>query len=431
MKKILFSLVFSVPFGLAAQSQSLSIAALWDSLNTSSGYQQDLIRTQISREGLKELRTNRIPVFYLDANLQRNLIIPTTPVPAIAFDQTAEDGAVIPLQFATKWSSKAGIQVEWNIFDPKRKREEQAQALDISLAEIEQQRNGQNWRRDAVLAYTSVVLATQQYELARQDSAAYDEIRQLSKVRYEAGRESASSYSNAQQEFERKKIQLYEAWSVLLDADLELQKFVDLSGTRSLTSDILEIRGFVGAQSLENYDIRSLEVEQQISLLQKENIKRQLLPTLSLNAYWGEQYFSNELRLDRKDEWFGNSFVNLAMRIPISAYFALQPSLRQATLDYSLASEQIAEEKRRDALDTKQLGAKIQSAQQKIKSLEKIEQLALAAKSEIEAAYRAGRVLVSEYNQSSAAYNQAKRDVWQATYDLIDLMLEPPANASR
>src|SRR5690606_32176542 len=98
------------------------------------------------------------------------------------------EGAIIPLKFATRWLSKAGVQLEWNLFDPKRATNEKEQELNIRQAEIQTAQNARDWQRDATLAYASVVLATQQYELARQDSAAYADILRVSAARYEAGR---------------------------------------------------------------------------------------------------------------------------------------------------------------------------------------------------------------------------------------------------
>src|SRR5690606_7761934 len=66
---------------------------------------------------------------YGDANLQRNLIIPTTPVPTIAFDLDAAEGVIIPLKFTTKWSAKVGLQAEWRIFDPKQRLDEKEREL--------------------------------------------------------------------------------------------------------------------------------------------------------------------------------------------------------------------------------------------------------------------------------------------------------------
>src|SRR3546814_9421469 len=110
MKRIIAGILWTIP--LWATAQSLSIEQLYDSLERSLGYQQDVLHTQIRRAELNELRNNRIPVFYIDANLQRNLIISTTPVPAIEFDPDAQEGAIIPLKFATRWLPTAGVQLE-------------------------------------------------------------------------------------------------------------------------------------------------------------------------------------------------------------------------------------------------------------------------------------------------------------------------------
>src|SRR5690606_40763418 len=66
----------------------------------------------------------------------------------------------------------------------------------------------------------------------------------------------------------------------------------------------------------------------------------------SSDLYLGEQYYSNEFRLDRGEEWFGNSFVNLALRIPFSAYFTGKSSVQHARLNTQLFDLQIAEEQK-------------------------------------------------------------------------------------
>ncbi|UZJ62997.1 TolC family protein [Sphingobacterium sp. KU25419] len=314
MKKIL--IIILAIFPIFVQAQTLSIEQLWNNVDQSLTHQQDLLRKEIKEQELKEIKSSRIPVFYMDANLQRNLIIPTTPVPAIAFDPNALDGAIIPLKFATKWSSKAGIQMEWSLFDPKRQLNEKQQSLEIQKAEIISDQHKQDWKHDATLAYASVVLATQQYEMALKDSASYEDILEISKTRYEAGRLPSNQYLSAQQEYERKRITLYEAWSVLIDADLELRKYTNLENTQTLSSNIGAIKGFVEHLKKENFAIKSIALDQQINLLQRRSIKKQLLPTLTANAYLGKQYFSNEFRLDKNNAWYGNSYVNIALRIP-------------------------------------------------------------------------------------------------------------------
>ncbi len=421
MKKLFLYLLFAAPVFI--QAQTLSIQQLWENANQNFIYQQNQLKTQIVEQELLELKSNRIPIFYIDANLQRNLIIPTTPVPAIAFDPNAQEGAIIPLRFATKWSSKAGVQVEWNIFDPKRKVEEQQKTLEIQKSQLDQQLSLQTWKNDATLAYASIVLATEQYKLTQEDTKLYEEIVGITKERYDAGREPSSNYITAQQELERHQIQLYESWSVLQEADQELRKYSNLDTTQYLTSNFEEIIQNLQNWDKTNYDIKTLEVDISISELQLASVKRHLLPTLTFNGYLGEQYFSNELKLARKEEWYGNSFVNLALRIPLSGYFTTQPTIKKITLNKNLIDKQIQDIVRNEEIENNQNHLKIVAAEKKIDSFKRIEALALQNKNEQQEAYKAGRILLTVYNDALKGYHKAKQDVWQAQYDLLKLLL--------
>lgn len=422
MKKFIPYIFAIIPFAL--QGQTMSIQQLWENADQNLKYQQNQVQTQVIKQELLEIKSNRIPIFYIDANLQRNLIIPTTPVPAIAFDPNAQEGAIIPLKFATKWSSKAGVQVEWNIFDPKRRVEEKQKELEIQKSELEQKLTLQNWKKDATLAYASIVFATEQYNQAQEDTKLYEEIVSINKERYEAGREPSTNYIAAQQELERHTIQVYDAWAVLQEADLELRRYSNLDTIQHISSNFEDIRHSLQNFDHTNYEIASLEIDKSISDLQLASVKRQLLPTLSFNGYLGEQYFSNELKLARKEEWFGNSFVNMALRIPLSGYFTTQPTIQKIALNADLIGKQMQDIARNDNIDDTQRKLKITAAERKIDSFRKIEKLALQNKNEQHEAYKAGRILLTEYSQALMAYKKAKQDIWQAEYDLLQILID-------
>lgn len=420
MKNSSLLIIFFFFIGVGKLSaQTLSIQQLHEQVLQNQHIQQQVLQAQIAEANYKETLVKRFPVFYADANVQRNLIIPSTPVPAIAFDPTAPSGAILPLKFATKWSAKAGLQLEWQLFDPKRKYEETEQSLQVEKANLKKLESIQNWLHDATLAYASVVLATKQYEMARQDSVNYATILETVRTRFEEGREPHSSYLQAQQEMERKRMQLHEAWAVLLDADYELGLYVDLSSTKQLTSDITNIVSFIEPQQDEQYAYSLALIDERISQNQLKTLRSQLLPSLSMNAYLGEQYFGNQFKITQRDQWYGNSFVNLALRIPLSAYFVAPISLKKATLSLDQQRLRTAEIQKEDATKDKQKAAKVYAARQKVASMKQIEQLAQALSKEKEAEFKEGRVLLSDYHQSLAAVFRANQDLWQAEYDLI------------
>ncbi|WP_164122839.1 TolC family protein [Sphingobacterium sp. xlx-130] len=422
MTRLLHLYLLLAPF--LTFGQSLTIQDLWNQSDKDLVVQQRNLQKKVKQEELNELKTNRIPVFYIDANLQRNLIIPTTPVPAIAFDPSAKDGAVVPLKFATKWSSKAGVQLEWVIFDPKQNLEYQQKDLAIQKANLNIEAYKQEWKEKATLAYAAVVLATKQYIVAQQDSIQYDNILKISKIRYEEGRETDINYRGAQQEFERKRIQLGEAWAVLLDADLELRKYIDLDSIPYLSSSIADMIALLEAYQSQNYNLSTLQVDLKDYTLQQKAIKRQLYPALKINAYFGEQYFSNEFRLDRGSEWYGNSYVNLTMRIPLSSFFTAKPTLNKILWQANATGLNIQQEQKVDHIRLQQKQAKINAAKQKLDRLNVIVDLTQSSKQSQQALYNEGRALLSDLNQSIIQVHQAQRAVWQQSFELIKLMME-------
>lgn len=199
---------------------------------------------------------------------------------------------------------------------------------------------------------------------------------------------------------------------------------MDLSQTQTLSSGIDEILQYAQHVQKQNYTLQTLALDQARTTAQYQGLRRQLLPSVSLNAYWGELYFDNDFRVFRGESWYGNSFINVALRIPISAYLTAQPTLRRLGLQSKLTALQLDEAHRVDRIDREQQAVRVNAALQKVTRLRRIAALARQVKEEEEAAYLAGRLLVSTLNEASAAHIQAERDVWQAEYEWISLLME-------
>lgn len=421
MKKIIIYILAFLP--LCSNAQTLSIQELWDKLSETNIARQNQLEVQIANQELAIERLNRFPIVYGDANLQRNLIIPTTPVPAIAFDPSAQQGAITPLKFATKWNTKAGLQAEWKFFDPNRKTTLKEKNILVEKSQIEQKRSAQNIKKDATLAYASIVLASLQHQAAVEDSVLYEQILRTTTIRYEAGRETTEQLLNAQQEYERKKIQLYETWSVLCEADLELQKYIETSTIKQLTTNIEGIKEALKAYENINYDAQINTLDITLSENERQSIKRQLLPSLTFNAYYGAQYFNNELRLFNSDNWFGNSYANVALRLPISSYLIQNPTLNKINSQRTLHQIKLEESNKLDEIQRNQQQQKIIAAEQKVKSYQRIVDLSKENLEKQRLEYSSGRILLSDYNRSLNNHSNNQKELWQAQYNLIDIFI--------
>jgi len=421
MKKIIIYLLATLP--LSINAQTLSIQELWDKLNETNIARQNQLEVEISSQELAIEHLNKFPIVYGDINLQRNLITPTTPVPAIAFDPSAQEGAILPLKFATNWNAKAGIQAEWKFFDPSRKTTLQEKNIRLEKAQIEQKRSAQNIKRDATLAYTSIVLASLQHQAAVEDSILYEQILRTTKIRYEAGRETTEQLLNAQQEYERKKIQLYETWSILCESDLELQKYIETNTIEKLTTGIDDIKEAIKEYENINYDAQVNTLDLKLNENERQSFKRQLLPSLTFNAYYGAQFFNNKLHLSNSNNWFGNSYANVALRIPISTYLIQNPTLNKINSQQMLNQIKLDDANKLDEIQRNQRKQKILAAEQKVKSYQRIVDLSKENLEQKKIEFESGRILLSDYNLILNKYSSNQKELWQAQYDLITIFV--------
>ncbi|WP_156308053.1 TolC family protein [Sphingobacterium endophyticum] len=424
MKEFISCILLLILCSQSSTAQSLSIEELWKQKDKSSSIQQKRLNVDAQIEQLNIRKSERIPIIYGDANLQRNLIIPITPVPAIAFDPNAAEGAILPLKFSTKWNSKAGLQLEWNLFNPNAKSQKEEDVLAFEKAKIEELKEIDNWKLNATLAYASIVLATKQYQVALEDSILYSEINQVNLDRYSAGRGSSEELILSQQELERKRIRLYESFSILQEANLELNRYYYNEDVNFLSSDMDEIINSAENQEFNKFDYELIELDQRLSNIQLRGIKRQVLPSFTFNAYFGSQFFNNELNLLDKSNWYGYSYANIGLKIPISAYFTNSSSVKKSLINEKIYAAQLEEIKINDEIDNKQKLSKINFAKQKLEGLSKIFILAERQKKEKLDVYQSGRILLSEFNKVNSDYLKAQQDVWQAEFDLLNTILE-------
>ena len=405
------------------QAQSLSIEQLLSNLLENNISQQNIIELKLSEQDIIIERLNRYPIVYGDISVQRNLIVPTTPVPAIAFDPSAAEGVYLPLKFSTKWNSKAGVQVEWKVFNPIQRLQEKQKNIKTKKIEIQQGEDLNQLIREATLAYASIVLASLQHRAALDDSTRYDQIAQTIRYRYEQGRESSEELLKAEQDLERKKIQIFETWSVLRDANLELYKYIDIQKVEKLSTSIDEIILTLYTSSDKNFEADLLEQDLLNNEIEKKIIKKQLLPTLTMNGYYGAQYFNENLSLTNKTSWYGNSYINLALRLPISDYLVQSKYLEKNILETRLTNLKLQENYKNKQIETQQKSAKIKANELKVQSLKKILSISEELIKNKQINYENGRILLADYKKVLIDHNAHLQNLWQTQYDMISLLL--------
>src|SRR5690606_8300420 len=120
----------------------------------------------IAKETQKQAELKRIPQIYGDFNLQQNLIIPSTPVPAKAFNPNAGDDELMLLRFTTKWTSNVGVNASYDLFNPALKGEVKEAAIEREIKETDYLLAKNQLLFDVGDAYYACLVALEQVRLA-------------------------------------------------------------------------------------------------------------------------------------------------------------------------------------------------------------------------------------------------------------------------
>lgn len=399
----------------ASQAQDLSINKALE-LAKSSTVDQATINEKIQEINLVNVRRQRLPLVYIDGNLNRNLIIPVTPVPSIAFDPNAQPGEVTALKFATDWTAKAGINFSLDIFNPQSKTSILESQYQLEKNKIEKKLAEQDLEKKVVDLYAQALLAQLQLDNAIMQFDNYLSTVDIITSRYEAGRVSQIELNTCLQKRLDLQSLVDEAHGIYKQKLLQLGYYLDVTAYSHLSSDIEDVN--VRSNSTVSKSM-SNEIDIKVNEMKLSRIKYDILPQISLNAYYGAQYFNNDLSLFNSNYWYGNSYVNLGFKIPISESFNLRNKKNLYSQNIQSSRIQYEESLKQEILDSQSISIKIEIIDKKIAHLKEIILLAEENMKLVKYQVEEGRALVTELNTQVENLLKRQQELWQLQYNRI------------
>lgn len=421
MKKVISTCLAMCCFSIG-MAQDLSIETLWANASAYEKNKQAQTAIDIAQIDLKSEKGKRLPLIYGEGNIQRNLIAPVTPVPAIAFNPNAQPGEILPLKFATNWSSKAGLVLNLDLFNPATKTAIKVAEIDRQLKGLDAVQTQVDYKREATLAYAKVVLASKQYDQAVVDTLNYSQLIGVLKKRYEAGRTLELEYNKAQQEFINKQTQLAEAYRVLLVANAELAVYIDVNKYSKLSSSISDIISKLNDNSPQTA-LTQIGLNKQKVEIQLKDLKLEALPKLTLNSYYGSQFFSNQFAVWDNNYWNGNAYVNVGIRVPISEFVDRKIKRSRFLLQQQDLQSKFIEQTKLDSVSRQQNLANFNYAKNALNHAERIEKIANRNVEIMQAKYQEGKILLTELNTELSNYFKIQQEVWQSNFDYLQSVL--------
>jgi outer membrane protein len=385
------------------------------------------LNTQIAKETIAQVKLKRIPQVYGDFNLQGNLIIPVTPVPANAFNPSAPEGELLPLRFSTKWTANTGLNAQVDLFNPQKRQELQEAKLQAAQSVTEQEQLENDIDFEVSSAYAAALIAAEQLRLATADTVAKFTMVTMTQEQFDAGRLLLAELNQVKADRNKTLSRFDEATKIFADATDELLYHLGYDPAAAvkleLADDIESLFSSFQSQgvadSSQSLSLKRLTLDETLINIQLKGTKNGFLPVIALQGYYGSNYFDNDFELFKSRNWNGNSFVNVGLRIPLTEGLDRVKKITQLKLQQQVNRLEYKDQQHKNKLNRLAANREVDLAEKKYKRTKDNFRLAQENYQNAQAQYNNGRLLIGDLYKQSYAYEEEKNSYLNASYDLI------------
>ncbi|HNX65356.1 MAG TPA: TolC family protein [Bacteroidales bacterium] len=320
---------------------------------------QNLKRKQDEIE-LSRLKSNKLPDVYLSGDIRRNIIIPSTPIPATMMNSGADPGQMLYMKFNTDWNSGAGINLSYDIFNPLTFRQVAEQRQLNKINSYDSRLSEKDLILNISQAYAGCVISQAQMESFITDTAFYFRSMVEASYLYKKEKISLSEKNNSVIAYNNSLMQYLQAGRVLDEAKTNLLNVMGVEVSEKnikilhLTEDIQALYSKImdSGSDIDAGDHVSGQLDKSLSLSRQSEMvllaenrtksaKLKYLPSVSVSGFYGANYYDNSLNLNDGSLWHGNSFMGLSLKIPLTrvfttskevTHFKLQEQIEKANL---------------------------------------------------------------------------------------------------
>jgi len=178
------------------------------------------------------------------------------------------------------------------------------------------------------------------------------------------------------------------------------------------------------ASLLQQVDFKKAVYQNQLYDQKIKSEKAKLLPILTFNGFLGANQFTQQVNFNEQNSWFGNSFLNLNLQLPITGYFTKAKKIEQYQSQKDQIYYQLQEMKAKYDFESRVISTKLRTLR---KSYElQISELDLSrmnfelAKNQ----FMEGQVLPNEIYIQEANLQQSQYQLISVMYDLMIQNLE-------
>jgi outer membrane protein TolC len=273
---------------------------------------------------IQQIRAKNLPQIALAYDYLYNPIIRSNIVPVGQFspNPTNETRAI---KFGTNYNQSAGLQVMQPIFDASIRSKIVESQLQYRIKKDQVTTANEELIFEVAKTFVSILTKQEQLKIAKLDTIRTAGTLKILRNKFSDGTILKMDLNKAKINHNNS---IFAYTALMSDLVTEKIYLAFLSNLQAETIEIVDVDNIFSEQNLtvllQSNEIKTLSkikgLDSKILLTQQQMIgeKAKYLPKLSLNGYLGADQFSNDLQPFQSNTWFGNSFLGLALRLPIT-----------------------------------------------------------------------------------------------------------------
>ena len=404
--------------------------AIARALQHSPGQLTQQVKVEEARLQVKNARLQHIPTVYASGDLRRNLIIPSTPVPAYLFNPDAGEDETMYLKFNTRWNASAGLNLTYDLFNPDKVYATSEREQQLKIQEYDALISEQEARERISLSYAECIIAMEQLHALAMDTAYFSRLLAMADTLHArekipmternearvARNESVSNYLMGEKIVRDSKAELL----YLMGEEITPEAIDLLYPAESLPSLLEKLdRSYSASRFTGSLEETRQTEAVKLAGLRVKSATLKYAPTLMLNGYLGSNMYNRELSLFDHRFWRGYSYIGLSVSVPITQSLHRANEVSRLRLLQQVERETLRDlqnEKTKEELDERSLlEVRRENYRLSLENLELNRQNARAGQVE----YEKGYILQQDLLNRQRALQNARQNYLQSAYEII------------
>lgn len=383
-----------------------------------------LLNVQMQQQNNKIITAAALPTINASVGTTYYIDIPVSLIPGEVFGQPK--GTYIPVQFGTKYTTTASVQLQQLLFDGQVFIGLQARDATMLFQKKAVEVTEENIKANVQKIYYQLVVAKKQIELLDANIARLKKLQHDVNEIYKNGFAEKLDVDKLEVSLNNLQTEKQKVLNSISIGYVGLKTLMGMPIADSLvltdTISETEIKNDILKDSVNYDDRKEFQFLQITKKLNEYNIKRyqlSYLPTVSFNANYSKQAQRNKYTFFENGDWFTTSYVGLKIEMPIFSGFSKDSRLRLARLDLQQTANNIDNLKITINAETEQSKLKFSSALETIDIQKRNMVLAEKVYDQTKKKYEAGTGSNTEITTAETELKSAQTNYIAALYDAI------------